>query len=89
MHASIVNKVKTISLRKLPRDPLQVKRITRTGKPVQVADNGEPLWIVQPANGTEANEAERRRSINEILDEVLQEKPSKIKLSEVISQFRR
>ena len=81
--------MKTISLRTLVRDPLKVKRITRTGKPVQVTDNGEPLWIVHPANGTEANEAERRRAINEIFDEVLQEKPSKIKLSNIVRESRR
>jgi hypothetical protein len=34
--------------RTLVREPLKVKRMTRTGKPVQVTDNGEPLWIIQP-----------------------------------------
>jgi len=81
--------VKTISLRTLLRDPLKVKRITHAGKPVQVTDNGEPLWIVKPASGTRANQAERRRAINEILDGVLLEKPSTIKLSDIISQSRR
>lgn len=52
--------------------------MTRTGRAVQVTDHGEPLWILQPANGTYADEAERRRAIDEILDEVLREKPSKV-----------
>ncbi len=81
--------MKTISLRTLLREPLKVKRMTRTGKPVQVTDNGEPLWILQPANGTSADEEERRRAIDEILDEVLSEKPSKISLSRILDESRR
>jgi len=70
--------MRTISLRTLVREPLKVKRMTRTGKPVQVTDNGEALWILHPANGTEADESERRRAIEEIFVEVLRERPSKI-----------
>jgi len=77
--------MKTISLRTLVREPLKVKRMTRAGQPVQVTDNGKPLWILQPANGTEADEAERRRAI----DEVLREKPSKISLSKIVLESRR
>jgi hypothetical protein len=81
--------MKTISLRTLVREPLKIKRMTRTGKPVQVTDNGEPLWILQPANGTETDEAERRRAIDEILDEVLHEKPSKISAAKLLEASRR
>jgi len=81
--------MKTISLRTLVREPLKVKRMTRTGQSVQVTDNGEPLWILQPANGTEADEEERRRAIDEILDEVFSEKPSKISLSRILDESRR
>ena len=81
--------MKTISLRTLVREPLKVKRLTRAGKPVQVTDNGEPLWIIHPAHGTDADEAERRRAIDEILDEVLREKPSKISLSKIVLESRR
>jgi len=81
--------MRTISLRTLVREPLKVKRMTRAGKSVQVTDNGEPLWILQPANGTEADEAERRRAIDEILDEVLHEKPSKIRASKLLEESRR
>ena len=81
--------MKTISLRTLVREPIKVKRMTRTGKPVQVTDNGEPLWILQPANGTDADEAERHRAIDEILDEVLREKPSNISLSKIVLESRR
>jgi hypothetical protein len=81
--------MKTISLRTLVREPLKVKRVTRAGKSVQVTDNGKPLWILQPANGTDADEAERRRAIDEVLDEVLREKPSKISLSKIVLESRR
>lgn len=81
--------MKTISLRTLVREPLKVKRMTRAGESVQVTDNGEPLWILQPAKGTEADEAERRRAVDEILDEVLRQKPSKISLSKIVLESRR
>ena len=81
--------MKSITLRTLVREPLKVKRITRGGKAVQVTDNGKPLWILQPANGTDIDEAERRRAIDEILDEVLREKPSKISLSKIVLKSRR
>jgi len=81
--------MKTVTLRTLVREPLKVKRMTRTGKPVQVTDNGEPLWILQPANGTHADEAERRRAIDEILDEVLREKPSAISAAKLMEESRR
>jgi hypothetical protein len=81
--------MKTVTLRMLVREPLKVKRMTRTGKPVQVTDNGEPLWILQPATASEADDAERIRAIDEILDEVLKEKPSKISLSKILDDSRR
>ena len=81
--------MKSVTLRTLVREPLKVKRITRTGKCVQVTDHGKPLWILHPANGTDADEAERRRAIDEILDEVLREKPSKISLSKIVLESRR
>jgi len=81
--------MKTISLRTLVREPLKVKRMTRAGQSVQVTDSGEPLWILQPANGTDDDEAERRRAIDEILDEVLREKPSKISAAKLLEESRR
>jgi hypothetical protein len=79
--------VRTISLRTLVREPLKVKRMT--GQPVRVTDNGQPLWILQPADGMETDEAERRRAIDEILDEVLREKPSKISAANLLEESRR
>lgn len=79
----------TISLRTLLRDPRRVKRMTRTGKPVQITDNGQPLWILQPANDSEIDEAERRREIEAIFAEVLKEKPARISLSKILDASRR
>ncbi len=80
--------MKTISLRTLIREPRKVKRMTRTGKPVQVTDNGQPLWILRPANGAD-DEAERLRVTDEILDEVLQGRPSRISAVRLLEESRR
>jgi hypothetical protein len=81
--------MKTISLRTLARQSLKVKRMTRAGQPVQVTDNGKPLWILQSAIAAETGEAERRRAIDDILDEVLREKPSKISAAKLLDESRR
>jgi hypothetical protein len=81
--------MRTISLRTLVREPLKVKLMTRSGQPVGVTENGQPLWILQPADGMETDEAERRREIDEILDEVLREKPSKISAAKLLEESRR
>ena len=81
--------MKTISLRTLVREPLKVKRITRTGKSVQVTDNGEPLWIIQPARGTSADEERRKREIEAELAEVLRGPRSSIPLSKIVLESRR
>ena len=81
--------MKTVSLRTLVREPLKVKRMTRAGQSVQVTDNGRPLWILHPANGTAEDEERRKREIEEVLDEVLREKPSKISLSKIVLESRR
>ena len=81
--------METISLRTLVREPLKVKRITRTGRSVRVTDNGEPLWILQPAKKSEASEKKRIKAIDAILDELSQEKPSKVSLSKIVLEARR
>jgi len=80
--------MKSITLRTLVREPLKVKRWTRTGQSVQVTDRGEPLWIVQPTvNGHD--EEERCHAVNEILDEVLRERPSRISAARLLLESRR
>ncbi len=81
--------MKTITLRALVREPIKVKRITRTGNAVQVTDKGRPLWIIQPANESDKNDAERRRKIDEILDETLRETPSRISAAKLLEESRR
>jgi len=80
--------VKTITLRTLVREPLKVKRITRTGKAVQVTDHGEPLWVIQPAT-THADDGRRRREMEEELADVLRGPKSKTPLSKIVVESRR
>lgn len=80
--------MKSIALRTLLREPLKVKRITRAGKSVQVTDNGEPLWIIQPARPPKDNQ-KRRREIEEALAEVLRGPKSSIPLSKIVLESRR
>lgn len=79
----------TVSLRTLVREPLKVKKLTRAGKSVQVTDNGEPLWILQAATGTAADEERRQREIEEELAEVLRGPRSSIPLSKIVLESRR
>lgn len=80
--------MKSISLRTLVREPRKVKRMTRTGKAVQVTDNGKPLWILQPANAS-GEEAERLRATDEMLAEVLREVPSRVSAGRLLEESRR
>jgi hypothetical protein len=81
--------MKTVSLRTLVREPLKVKQMTRAGESVQVTDNGRPLWILQPADGTEAEQVKRQTAIDEVLDELLSAKRSGLSLSKIVMESRR
>ncbi len=81
--------MRTISLRTLVRDPRSVKRMTRTGRPVQVTDNGEPLWTLYPVESLATDDAERRRAIEEIFQEVIQERPSRVSAALLLEESRR
>jgi hypothetical protein len=83
--------MKTITLRTLVREPLKVKRLTRAGQAVTVTDKGDPLWIIQKADGNESSEAEadRRKAIDEILEDVLREKPGKVSAAKLLEESRR
>jgi len=70
--------MKSIPLRSLLREPVKVKRLTRSGQSVQVTDNGKPLWVIQPVAQEEVN-AERARAIDELLDEALRAPRSPIR----------
>ncbi|HEY1788500.1 MAG TPA: hypothetical protein VGJ73_10110 [Verrucomicrobiae bacterium] len=83
--------MKTITLRALVREPLKAKRITRAGQSITVTDNGDPLWVIRPAIEKEspAAAALRRKSIDEILDDVLREKPANVSAAKLLEESRR
>lgn len=81
--------MKSITLRTLVREPLKVKRMTGAGQPVEITDKGQPLWILQPATDTRADETRRRAAIDEILDEVLREKPASLCAARILEESRR
>jgi hypothetical protein len=80
--------MKTISLRVLLREPLKVKLMTGTGKPVQITDNGRPLWIIHPAVPKE-DQKRRRSEIETELAAILREPMSELSLSKIILDSRR
>ncbi len=80
--------MKSIPLRNLLREPVKVKRLTRSGQSVQVTDNGKPLWVIRPA-AQEEEDTKRARAIDELLDEALRAPRSKISLSEILEKERR
>ena len=80
--------MKTIPLRRLLREPVKVKRLTRSGQSVQVTDNGKPLWVIRPAAQQVDNE-ERAQAIDALLDEAQRSPRSKVSLSQILEQERR
>jgi antitoxin (DNA-binding transcriptional repressor) of toxin-antitoxin stability system len=80
--------VKTIPLRQLVREPLKVKRWTRSGQSVQITDNGKPLWLIQPVT-SEENDAERARAIDALLDEALRSPRSPVSAVTLLEESRR
>jgi antitoxin (DNA-binding transcriptional repressor) of toxin-antitoxin stability system len=80
--------MKSIPLRRLLREPLKVKRLTRSGQSVQVTDNGKPLWVIQPA-AQEAEDTERARAIDELLDEALRAPRSLVSAATLLEESRR
>ncbi len=80
--------MKSIPLRTLLREPLKVKRLTRSGQSVQVTDNGEPLWVIQPGARVE-DDAERARAIDELLEEALRAPRSPVSAAALLEESRR
>ena len=80
--------MKTIPLRQLVREPLKVKRWTRSGQSVQITDNGKPLWLIQPVT-REEDDAERARAIDALLDEALQSPQSPVSAVALLEESRR
>jgi hypothetical protein len=80
--------MKTIPLRSLLREPVKVKRLTRSGQSVQVTDNGKPLWVIKPA-AQEEEDAERARVIDELLDAALRAPRSPVSAAALLEVSRR
>jgi len=80
--------MKTIPLRQLVREPLKVKRWTRSGQSVQITDNGKPLWVIQPV-AKEEDDEERARAIDELLDEALRSPRSPVSAAALLEESRR
>ena len=80
--------MRTIPLRQLVREPLKVKRWTRSGQSVQVTDSGRPLWVIQPVIPEENDEA-RARAIDELLDEALRSPRSPVSAAALLEDSRR
>ncbi len=70
------------------REPLKVKRWTRSGQSVHVTDGGRPLWLIQPAAPEEDNEG-RARAIDKLLDEALRAPRSKVSAAALLEESRR
>ena len=81
--------MKTIPLRRLLREPIKVKKWTRAGDVVRVTDNGQPLWVIQGVAPRKEDEAERKESIRQMLDEMLRQPKSSVSLSRLIKESRR
>ena len=78
----------TVSLRKLVREPLRVKRWTQAGKPVLVTDDGQSLWVLRSA-ATSDKRHRHREAIDDLLDDVLREPRSKVSAAILLSESRR
>ena len=80
--------MKSIPLRSLLREPLRVKRLTRSGQSLQVTDNGKPLWVIHPAE-VEEEDAGRAVAIDELLDEALRAPRSPVSAAALLEGSRR
>ena len=81
--------MKTIPLRKLLREPVKVKRLTRSGQRVQITDNGKPLWVIQSAAQEEEDDQERARDIDELLKAALRARRSPVSAAALLEESRR
>jgi len=80
--------MKTVSLRKLLRQPENIKRWTRAGQTVQVNDNGRALWVIKAAEEPPEQEQSRREEIKALFDTIDSEPSSSTSLSKIIKDSR-
>ena len=84
--------MKTFPLRELMRRPKMVKRLTAAGQPVRITDDGRPLWVIRPADEADHDGRGQREKewLEEMFDEVLQEKPvTGISVGQIVLDSRR
>jgi hypothetical protein len=79
--------METVTLRVLVRDPIKVKKLTRSGKPVQVTERGEPLWVIRSAKAEE--EGIPADEIESELADILRSPKSTISASKILRDSRR
>lgn len=89
MSAGSVSQMKTVTLRTLLREPIKVKRMTRSGQSVQVTDKGQPLWILQPVGESPEDESKRKREMDEEFERIKKEGMSDLPLSKIVLDLRR
>lgn len=80
--------MKTIPLRRLLREPSQVKRWTRSGETVVITDAKEPLWVLRAADAVDSDPS-RDRAIDEILDATLSASCSGVSAAKLLEESRR
>jgi hypothetical protein len=80
--------MKTIPLRRLLREPGQVKRWTRSGETVMITDAKQPLWVLRSADTVDSDPS-RSLAIDEILDATLASPCSGVGAARLLEESRR
>lgn len=80
--------MKSIPLRQLLRQPVLVKRWTRSGQSIEITDNGKPLWVIRAAEDGRADQ-ERAGAIDLLLEEALSSPRSPVSASALLDESRR
>ena len=83
-----VRQMNTLPLRTLLREPLKVKRMTKSGMTVRITDRGQPLWDLLPVEDKMIN-AQEDRELDQFLEESARMKPCRISLGQILDESRR
>lgn len=82
--------MRTIPLRRLLREPGQVKRWTRAGESVVITDAKEPLWILRAADRAETeSDPHRDRAIDAVLEEAVRAPRGPVSAARLLDESRR
>ena len=80
--------METVTLRLLMRDPIKIKKWTRSGKTVQVTDRGQPLWVIRSAKAVQ-NEGIPADEWEKEMQEMAREPKSSISAARIVIESRR